>query len=149
MTLVKFNSENNKNNQRSLVPTLGGVFDSIFTDSFFSSRDMALVPAVNICETTDHFHVELAVPGLAKEDFKINLERKMLTISVQKDNIEDQQERNFSRREFSYSSFTRSFTLPESADENAIQAKYTDGILKVDIPKKEEAKHITRQISIS
>jgi len=149
MTLVKFNSENNNKNQRSLVPAFGGVFDSIFTDSFFSGRDMALVPAVNICETADHFHVELAAPGLAKEDFRINLERRMLSISVQKELANDEEGKNFSRKEFSYSSFTRSFTLPDSADENAIGAKYNDGILKVDIPKREEAKNVTRQISIS
>ncbi|RYG18315.1 MAG: Hsp20/alpha crystallin family protein [Chitinophagaceae bacterium] len=148
MTMVKFNSDNSKN-QRGLVPSFGGVFDSIFTDSFFTGRDMALVPAVNICETADHFHVELAAPGLAKEDFKINLERKMLTISVQKESSNEEESKNFSRKEFSYSSFTRSFTLPDSADENAIEAKYNEGILKVDIPKKEEAKNVTRQISIS
>ena len=132
-----------------MVPSFGGVFDSIFTDSFFSGRDMALVPAVNICETADHFHVELAAPGLAKEDFKINLEHKLLTVSVQKEQSEEQQEKNFTRKEFSYSSFTRSFTLPDSADENAIQAKYSDGVLRVEISKKEEAKNVARQISIS
>lgn len=149
MTLVKFNSENNNKNQRGLVPSFGGVFDSIFTDSFFSGRDMALVPAVNICETADHFHVELAAPGLTKEDFKINLEHKMLSISVQKELTNEEEGKNFSRKEFSYNSFTRSFTLPDSADENAIVAKYNEGILKVEIPKREEAKNIIRQISIS
>ena len=149
MTLVKFNSDKQNNNHRGLVPTFGGVFDSIFTDSFFRGSDMAVVPAVNICETADHFHVELAAPGLSKEDFRINLERKMLTISVHKENSSEQEERSFSRKEFSYRSFTRSFTLPDSADENAIEAKYNDGILKVEIPKREEAKNITRQISIS
>ena len=149
MTLVKFNSDRPNNDQRAMVPSFGGVFDSIFTDSFFSGRDMALVPAVNICETADHFQVELAAPGLAKEDFRINLERKILTISVQKEQSNDEQDKNFRRKEFSYSSFTRSFTLPDSADENAIQAKYNDGVLRLEIPKREEAKNVTRQISIS
>lgn len=148
MTLVKFNSDNS-NRQRALVPTFNTVFDSIFTDSFFSGNDRALVPAVNICETADQFQIELAAPGLAKEDFKINLERRILNVSVQKEQLEEEQQKNFSRKEFSYSSFTRSFTLPESADENAIAAKYTDGILRLEIPKKEEAKMATRQISIS
>jgi HSP20 family protein len=147
MTLVKFNSENN--NKNGLVPAFNNVFDSIFTDSFFSGRDTALVPAVNISETADHFQVDLAAPGLSKEDFKINLERKMLTISVQKEVSNEQEDRNFSRKEFSYSSFTRSFALPDSADDNAIEAKYNNGVLKVEIPKKEEAKNVTRQISIS
>ncbi|MFD0941640.1 Hsp20/alpha crystallin family protein [Pedobacter boryungensis] len=149
MTLVKFNSDKSNNNQRGLVPTFGDVFDSIFTDNFFTRADMSLVPAVNICETTDHYHVELAAPGLSKEDFKINLERKMLTISVQREQSNEQEDKNYSRKEFSYNSFTRSFTLPDSADENNIVAKYNNGVLSVDIPKREEAKHVSRQISIS
>ncbi len=148
MTLVKFNSDKN-NNQRGLVPSFNNVFDSIFTDSFFNGRDMAVVPAVNICETADLFLVELAAPGLAKEDFKINLEHRMLSIAVQKEQAETNNEKNFTRKEFSYSSFTRSFTLPNSADEHAITAKYSEGILSIQIPKKEEAKKTSRQISIN
>jgi HSP20 family protein len=148
MTLVKFNADNN-NSQRGLVPNFNSVFDSIFTDSFFSGRDTTLVPAVNISETSDQFLVELAAPGLAKEDFKINLERRLLTISVQKEQAGEEQSKNYSRREFGYSSFTRAFTLPESADENKISARYADGVLYLEIPKKEEAKMTARQISIS
>ncbi len=148
MTLVKFNSDKNKN-ERAMVPSFNSVFDSIFTDSFFSGRDTAVVPAVNICETPDHFQIELAAPGLVKEDFKINLERNLLSISVEKEQQNQQQGKNFSRREFSYTSFVRSFTLPESADENNIEAKYNDGILLLQIAKREEAKVTTRQISIS
>ncbi|TKC10495.1 Hsp20/alpha crystallin family protein [Pedobacter polaris] len=148
MTLVKFNSDKN-NSQRGLVPSFNNVFDSIFTDSFFTGRDMALLPAVNICETADHFQIELAAPGLAKEDFKVNLEHKMLTISVAKELSNQEEGKNFSRKEFNYSSFTRSFTLPDSADDNGIEAKYNNGILHVEIPKREEAKMVARQISIS
>lgn len=149
MTLVKFNSERPNKNQRAVVPSFGGVFDSIFTDSFFSGRDMALVPAVNICETADQFQIELAAPGLAKEDFRISLERRMLNVSVQREQSNQEQGRSFSRKEFSYSSFARAFTLPDSADENAIEASYNDGILRVAISKREEAKNLTREISIS
>jgi HSP20 family protein len=148
MTLVKFNSDKN-NNQRGLVPSINNVFDSIFTDSFFNAREATLVPAVNISETADQYQIELAAPGLSKEDFKVNLERKMLSIAVHQEQSTDQDNRSYSRREFSYNSFTRSFTLPDSADEHAIQAKYNDGILHIHIPKKEEAKLLTRQISIS
>ena len=73
----------------------------------------------------------------------------MLSVSVQKEKSDEEQDTNFTRKEFSYSSFTRSFTLPDSADENAIKAKYNDGVLCVEIPKREEAKNVTRQISIS
>lgn len=148
MTLVKFNSDKN-NNQRGLVPSINNVFDSIFTDSFFNAREATLVPAVNISETADQYQIELAAPGLSKQDFKVNLERKMLSIAVQKEQVNEQENRNYSRREFSYNSFTRSFTLPDSADEHHIQAKYDNGILLIQIPKKEEAKMSTRQISIS
>lgn len=148
MTLVKFNSDKN-NNQRGLVPSINNVFDSIFTDSFFNAREATMVPAVNISETADQYQIELAAPGLSKEDFKVNLERKMLSIAVHQEQSTEQDNRNYSRREFNYNSFTRSFTLPDSADEHAIQAKYNDGILHIHIPKKEEAKLLTRQISIS
>jgi HSP20 family protein len=149
MTLVKFNSDNNKNNHKALMPTFGNVFDSVFTDSFFTGRDMAMVPAVNICDNQDQFEIQLAAPGLLKEDFKIALERKMLTVSVQKEQSNAAEENNFTRKEFSYTAFTRSFTLPESADENGIQAKYENGILFVTISKREEARNAVRQIQVS
>jgi HSP20 family protein len=106
------------------------------------------VPAANISESTDHYHVEFAAPGLKKEDFKLNLERDVLSISVEQRAENKQEERNYAKREYSYSSFVRSFTLPESADENGIQATYNDGVLAIDIPKREEAKTVSRQIEI-
>ncbi|RZK60536.1 MAG: Hsp20/alpha crystallin family protein [Pedobacter sp.] len=148
MTLVKFNSDKN-NNQRGLVPSFNNVFDSIFTDSFFSGRDAVLVPNVNICETADSFQVELAAPGLEKSDFKLSVDRKLLNVSVEKEQRNEAQDKNYSRKEFSYHSFVRSFTLPQGADENGIGAKYENGILNIIIPKKEEAKMTSRQIEIS
>lgn len=145
MTLVKFNPENKKN---SLMPGLNDVFDSIFNDTFFSDRMVARVPAANISETPDHYHVELAAPGLKKEDFKLNLERNVLSISVEQRTEDKQENRNYAKREYSYSSFVRSFTLPESADENGIQATYIDGVLAINIPKREEAKTVSRRIEI-
>lgn len=75
MTLVNFNQDK-KNN--SLMPGVNDVFDSIFNDSFFSDRTIARVPAVNVSESTDHFHVELVAPGLKKQDFKINIDQNVL-----------------------------------------------------------------------
>jgi HSP20 family protein len=144
MTLVKFNPQ--KNN--TLMPGFNDVFDSIFNDTFFSDRMMARVPAVNISESKDHYHLELAAPGLKKEDFKLSLERNVLSISVERSSEDGVQERNYNKREFSYSSFVRSFTLPDAADQNGIEAKYVDGVLCVDIAKKEEAKMQSRQIEI-
>lgn len=146
MTLVKFNPE--KRNNGTLLPSLGNVFDSIFDDTFFHDRMMSRVPAVNISETADHYHVELAAPGLKKEDFKINLERQVLNVSVEQRNENSDIQKSYSKREFSYNSFVRSFTLPESANAESIDAKYADGILRISIAKREDAKAVSRQIEI-
>lgn len=146
MTLVKFNAD--KKNNNSLLPSFNDVFESIFNDSFFNDRLVARVPAANISETEDHYHVELAAPGLKKEDFKINLDRNVLNISVERQNESSDVQKNYSKREYSYSSFVRSFTLPDSANAENIEAAYTDGVLKIDIAKREEAKAIRRQIEI-
>jgi len=145
MTLVKFNSDNKKNNSLS---NFNNAFDSIFNDTFFSDRLMTRVPAANISETADRYHVELAAPGLKKEDFKLKLERDVLTIAAEQANQNDEVERSYAKREFSYSSFVRAFTLPESANAEGIEAKYIDGVLCIDIPKREEAKMVTRQIEV-
>lgn len=143
MTLVKFN--NNPSN--TLLPGFNDVFESIFNDTFLGDRMVMRVPAVNISESENNYHVELAAPGLKKEDFKLNLDRNQLTISVEQPDRQDNQ-KNYSKREYSYTSFVRSFTLPESADDSRIDATYTDGILRIEIAKREEAKVIRRQIEI-
>lgn len=145
MTLVKFNPTNRNN---TLLPGFNDVFESIFNDTFFTDRMVTRVPAVNISESENNYHVELAAPGLKKEDFKLNLKRNSLTISVEQASDQQDNQKNYSKREYSYSSFVRSFTLPESADESNIEASYTDGILRIDIAKREEAKAVRRQIEI-
>lgn len=146
MTLVKFNPE--KRNNGALIPDFTDVFDSIFTDSFFNDRMTVRVPAANISETEDHYHVELAAPGLRKEDFKLNLERNVLNISVENQSEQNSIPKNHNKREFTYNSWVRSFTLPESANREHIEATYKDGVLKIDIAKREEAKAVRRQIEI-
>ncbi len=111
-------------------------------DTNFSNSD-ATLPAVNIKETENSYEVEMAAPGLKKDDFKIELDNNVLTISSEKS--EETQEGNgnekYSRREFSYQSFQRSFTLPkEVVDEDKIEAHYREGVLQLRIPKKEMAK---------
>jgi len=145
MTLVKFNNNKGAN---ALLPGFNDVFESIFNDTFFNDRMVARVPAVNISESADHFHLELAAPGLKKQDFKISLDQKVLNISVEQQNESKEDDKRFSKKEFSYTSFVRSFTLPEVADHNRIEAAYEDGVLKVDIAKKEEAKMASRQIEL-
>ena len=144
MTLVKWNNKTNN----ALLPGFNDVFESIFNDTFFNDRMVTRVPAVNISETENNYHVELAAPGLKKDDFKLNLERNQLTISVEQSAEHEDNHKNYSKREYSYSSFVRSFTLPESADDNKIDATYTDGVLRIDIAKREEAKTVRRRIAI-
>jgi HSP20 family protein len=98
------------------------------------------LPAVNIKENDNGFDVEMAVPGMKKDDFRVNLENNVLCISSEKKLENETNQGNYSRKEFSYQSFSRSFTLPDSADEGNIKAKYENGILMISIPKKEEAK---------
>jgi HSP20 family protein len=144
MTLVKFN---NGHKNQVVNPFFSDVYN-LLNDSVLSDKFAVRTPAVNIAETENEFEVELAVPGLKKEDFKINLEKNVLTVSAEKKAEEVNENKKFSKREYSYSSFTRSFTLPQSADQNKIEADYTDGILKLTIAKKEEAKIVTREITI-
>jgi HSP20 family protein len=145
MTLVKFNPE--KKNS-TLLPGFNDIFESVLGDTFFADRRINSLPAVNISESGEEYDIELAAPGLKKEDFKVSVERDMLTISTGQYSENNTSEKTYNRREFSYSAFTRAFTLPESADVDRIQASYIDGVLKLTLPKKEEAKAVSRQIEI-
>jgi HSP20 family protein len=124
------------------------VFDTILNDRLLGDKLVSKVPAVNIAETENEFHIELAVPGLKKEDFKINLEKNVLSVSTEKKTENAEEGKKFSKREYNYTSFVRSFTLPETVDHANIQAEYTDGILKLNVAKKEEAKIQTREIAV-
>jgi HSP20 family protein len=138
---------------RFLMPTL---FDDFFGKDNFSNalsedRSAYNIPAVNVMENNDHFMIDIAAPGLEKKDFHINLENNLLTISSEKE-FQNEEEKNgkYVRREFGYSSFKRSFTLPDSIMADKIEANYKDGVLHIFIPKKEEAKQKPpRQIAIS
>lgn len=117
-----------------------------------NAPSMHALPAVNVVEHQDGFRIEVAAPGLKKEDFKLNLNHTNLTISAYRESQREEGEQNgekYTRREFSYSSFQRTFTLPSSVDADNIQATYADGVLKIDVPKREEAKvKPPRQIEI-
>jgi HSP20 family protein len=145
MTLIKFNPDK-KNN--ALMPGFNDIFETFFNDSFLSDRMVTRVPAANISETPEQFYIELAAPGLKKDDFKLQLDRNVLSISVEQQSENTDNQKNYNKREYSYNSFVRSFTLPESADDNSVEAEYTDGVLKINIAKKEEAKSVRRQIEI-
>ncbi|MDA0177401.1 MULTISPECIES: Hsp20/alpha crystallin family protein [Mesoflavibacter] len=120
---------------------------SVFTSNFNTGMTL---PKVNIKETGDAYVVEMAVPGLKKSDFQIDLDNHVLSISTEMKEENEQKEDNYTRREFGYSSFKRTFTLPDSVDDSKIDAKYEDGILNIHLPKREEAKQKpARTIKIS
>ncbi|WP_036379231.1 Hsp20/alpha crystallin family protein [Muricauda sp. MAR_2010_75] len=97
------------------------------------------VPAVNIKDNEKNFELELAVPGVKKDDFSVEVDNDVLTISSEMKSENEETKENYTRKEFSYSSFKRAFTLPDTVDGSKIDAKYEDGILKLTLPKKQEA----------
>ena len=140
MTLVKHNYGRSFNN---------------FVDELFNQlpanvgNQLGLnVHPVNIHETADAFHVEVSAPGLSKEDFKVNLDKGLLTISYEKKNEAEQKDYKTHRREFTVSSFKRSFTVDDKINEDGVQAKYENGVLKLLLPKKEEVKASPKEIAI-
>ena len=144
------NTDSNTN-----FPTLSNWLDDIFNrdlPSVFNSNFNTgiTLPKVNIKETADAFMVEMAVPGLKKSDFHLDLDNQVLSISTETKDENEHQEENYTRREFGYSAFKRTFNLPESVNDEKINANYKDGILSILLPKKEEAKQKpVRSIKIS
>ena len=142
MTLVR------RNRNTDWFPSMTNWFDDFMNRDLFdwSNANFSAIgttlPAVNIKETNDHFAVEVAAPGMRKEDFKVELDNNLLTISSErKDEHVEKEGKRYSKREFSYQSFQRSFTLPQGlVKEDKIEAKYKDGVLHLLIPKTEEAK---------
>lgn len=120
------------------------LLDRLFNTDLMSpdfTEPNTTMPSVNIKENDDRFEVEMAAPGLEKEDFNIELNNDELRISSEKKfENEEKDGDKFTRKEFSYQSFKRTFTLPTTADGEKISANYVNGVLRVSIPKKEEAK---------
>jgi HSP20 family protein len=141
MTLVKLNN-------RSLPRTFDSVFNDFFHGVAGGLGDALQTVPVNVHETKDAYHLELSAPGLNKEDFAINVEKDLLTISYEKKEESKSDDFKTLRREFSYRSFKRSFTLQDDVNVENIQAKYENGVLKLYLPKTEPAQSGNRQISI-
>ena|SRR5688572_6251922 len=125
--------------QPSLFADFFKPWNEWFDSGSFLGRIMT-IPAVNITENKNDYLVALAVPGMKKDDFKIDVEGNMLTISCEKEENKDENAKKFTRREYSYYSFSRSFTLPEEVNREKIEAMYEDGILKLVLPRKEEVR---------
>jgi len=149
MTLVRRN--------QNYYPTFPSLFDNIFSrgmmdwDNLNFSETNTTIPAVNVKEDNDKFQIEVAAPGMKKEDFKLKLENNVLTICSERKEEKAEKAENYSRKEFSYQSFQRSFNLPEGHIQHEnISAKYNDGILIVELPKREEVKpQPPKEITIS
>ena len=132
----------------TLIKRNGGMFPSLWNDLFendwFGMPNVAQagtrIPAVNIKDTADSYQIEMAAPGMKKKDFLVNLDNGMLTISSEQESDSSAEHGNYTRQEFNYRSFERVFTLPDSTASEKITASYIDGVLRISIPKKEEAK---------
>lgn len=128
----------------TLFPSLPSLLDDFLNRNWADStlataKGWATLPAVNVCENNDEYIIDVAAPGMKREEFRVEIANNVLTISSQREEKEDNM--NFTRREFNYQSFQRTFTLPENKVEGEkISAKYTDGILRITVPKKDEAK---------
>ena len=145
MTLVKVNNS-------ALQRPFSNFVDEFFNELPAFGKHWGLegfnFPPVNIHETQDAYHLELNVPGRSKEDFAVNVDNGTLTISFEKKEEKKSEDYKTIRREFSYRSFKRSFNLDQTIDATNIQAKYENGLLKLLLPRKAEAKETTRQISV-
>lgn len=150
MTLVRRNKD--------LFPSLPSVFDDFLPGNLFDWSGSegnygSSLPAVNVMEEDDKFQIEVAAPGMTKDDFNVEIDNNVLTISSEKEQKDEEKGENgkINKREFRYAAFKRSFTLPEGAiNEDKINAQYKDGILHLTLPKKDEAKRKpVRTINIS
>ncbi len=133
-------------------PTVANPLEKFFNEDFdnFFARPNRNLPATNIQETDNEFVLDIAAPGMDKKDFKVNLDENVLSISTEKKDEKKEENDNYTRREFAYDSFCRSFTLPDTVDIDKIKADYKDGILRINLPKREEAKVTkNREIKIS
>lgn len=135
---------------------LPSVFNDFFKpwnewpDNGGSAWNRALtVPAVNVSENTKNYKLSLAAPGMKKDDFKIDVDGSMLTISAERKQEKEEKDEKYTRKEYNYSSFSRSFTLPDEVNKEKIEALYENGILKLVLPKNEETKRTTaRHITV-
>jgi HSP20 family protein len=141
MNLIKWNRN----------PLMTDLFeDFLDTMPLGGYRNQGWCPAVNIKDNDSSYEIEFAVPGLKKEDFKISLENNLLTVSSEKEEKNEETNEKYTRKEFSYRSFSRSFTLPKAVETEKISAAYTDGLLTVTVPKKaEDNTKLIKEIEIS
>jgi HSP20 family protein len=147
MTLVKFNKRPFERNFNNLFEDFFSDMPVLFKNDFNQPGLNGFAP-VNIKENEKSYDLELVAPGFEKADFKINVDNDVLTISAEKKDEGKEENEKHIRKEYSYRSFTRSFTLDEKIDASTIDAKYVNGILTLNLPKKETVKPSVKEISI-
>jgi HSP20 family protein len=148
MTLIKWSKPNGLNYRNDLYNWPYSIFDDLASNGVGGSA--SYVPAVNIAEKPQSFHIEVSAPGFKKEDFRVVAEDGALRISGEHKDENKEENKTFNRREFRYGSFSRSFTLPENVKVDGIQAQYENGILMIELPKKvAEQKPAATEIKIS
>lgn len=130
-----------------MLDDMPSLFSNFFDDNIlgFDGFRTKHLPATNISEKDDHFLIEMAVPGMQKSDFHVNVENGVLTISSEKEEEREEKEKQYRRREFNYYSFERSFSLPDTVKQDDIKAKYNDGVLQLAIAKKEPSKKLPKK----
>ncbi|MGZ3755526.1 MAG: Hsp20/alpha crystallin family protein [Mucilaginibacter sp.] len=134
------------------TPSLSSMMEDFWnTDRFFNPPffNTELMPAVNIRETKNHYKLDVAVPGFKKEDFKITTEDGLLTISAETSSEESEEKENYTRKEFSSSSFTRAFNLPENVEIDNIKANYNNGLLEIELQKSGKSVSVKKEIKIN
>lgn len=133
----------------NVLPSFVNDFFKPWNDWFDNGFEKTLsIPAVNITEVDGQYNVSVAAPGMKKNDFKIDLNGDILTISAEKEETKEDKDKQYNRKEYNYSSFSRSFTLPEDVKRDKIEAKYEDGVLNLMLPKDENAKTTPKTIAI-
>lgn len=147
MTLVKFHNRPVSKSFNNFVDDFFATVPSIIRDDFVAPVLSSFTP-VNIRETENEYVLEVVAPGFQKEDFKINLDNNTLTISAEKKEQTENQDEKFIRKEYKQQSFSRSFTIDENIDAENISAKYVNGVLTLNLAKKQEVKPQVKEISI-
>jgi len=120
--------------------------DRVSLNRFFDGEEF---PAVNIVEGEKNYEIEVAAPGMKKDDFKIEIENGVLSISAERKEEKKEEMKNYTRQEYYYNSFSRSFTLPENAKEDGLSAKYEDGMLRLTVAKKAVTVSKAREIEVA
>ncbi len=142
MSLIKWATPSNglAKRQNQLMPSMENLLSNFFNDDSMLRDYAGYVPSVNITENEKTYNIEVSAPGFEKKDFNVRIEDGILTVSAEHKTEKNEETKNFVRKEFNYGSFSRSFNLVDLIDEEKIDAKYENGILKLELPKNEKAK---------